>query len=99
MGGVFTLHFWKIEFFYPILHYCQFLQNQPPVENERSMKKTYVIFGFRIKNCKRSNVFFFILRSKVNFTVKIKKFFLKNREISIIFPLRSAISQQPLVRF
>ena len=33
--GVFTLLFWKIEFFYPILHYCQFLQNQPPCQNEQ----------------------------------------------------------------
>ena len=33
--GVFALLFWKIEFFNPILHYCQFLQNQPLYKNER----------------------------------------------------------------
>ena len=85
--------------FFSILQYCQFSWNRVPSENERSKKKTDEFFGFGMKNLICSNVVFHFLRSNLDFTTKRKKFFLKSREISMIFLLRSAISPDPLVRF
>ena len=74
---VFILLFWKIDFFYPILQYCQFSCNMVLSENERSNKRTDEFFGFGMKNFICSNVVFHFLRSNLDFTTKWKKFFLK----------------------
>ena len=97
--GYFPCFSGKSIFFYPILQYCQFSWNRVPSENERSKKKTDAFFGFGMKNFIFSNVVFHFLRSNLDFTTKRKKFFLKSREISMIFLLRNAISPDPLVRF
>ena len=92
--GVFTLLFWKIDFFYPILQYCQFSWNRVPSENERWKKKTDAFFGFSMKNFIFSNVVFHFLRSNLDFTMKRKKiFFKKSRNFDDFFTSKRDISR------
>ena len=92
--GVFSLLLWKIDFFYPILQYCQFSWNRVPSENERSKKKTDAFFDFGMKNLIFSNVVFHFLRSNLDFTTKWKKnFFKKSRNFDDFFTSKRDISR------
>ena len=70
---VFAVPIRKIEFFYPILQYCQFLQNTVPRLNGRSKKKTYGVFGFRMKKSISRKLVFSIFEAQTQFYSETKK--------------------------
>merc|ERR1711867_274623 len=86
--GVFTLHFLENQIFFTL--FCtiaSFYKISHRSTTSGHSKKPMRFSALESKTAYAQMFFFFNLRSKVDFTVKIKKFFDKNREISIIFPL------------
>ena len=76
--GVFTQHFWKIEFFFTL--FCTFasfyeISHRAKTSGRRKKRMFFRLWNQKLHTLKR--FFFFILRPKVNFTVKIKKKFWK----------------------